>query len=196
MKEKTIGGEAMKRAPAALLIIDMMNPLTFGSGPLLLAGMRRIAGPLSTLRERANSAGLPVIFINDNAGRWHSEKNHIVQRALAGGAQDVAARLLPEPDDYFIIKPKHSGFYATPLQPLLLDLGVRTLILTGVAGNICVLLTASDAYMRDYRLVVPADCCASNVREDNDYALRMMKNVLKADIRPQAAIDMAKWSRI
>ncbi|WP_277752221.1 cysteine hydrolase family protein [Sporolactobacillus shoreae] len=173
----------------ALLIIDMMNPLSFGKGPLLLEGMKKIAQPLAELRLRVKEAGLAVIYVNDNEGRWQSEKEYIVQRALDGPAGGIIRPILPGNGDYFVIKPKHSGFFATPLQALLTELGIRTLILTGVAGNICVLFTANDAYMRDYKLFVPADCCASNVKEDNDFALRMMKNVLKADVREQAAIE-------
>lgn len=177
----------------ALLIIDMMNPLHFSRGPLLLKEMQKIIGPIVSLRGKMRVAGMPVIYVNDNEGRWQSEKDHIVSRSLEGPAGTIIGRLLPEPSDYFIIKPRHSGFFATPLQALLTELNIRTLILAGVAGNICVLFTANDAYMRDYRLIIPADCCASNVKEDNDYALQMMKNVLNADIREQSAID---WDKI
>lgn len=175
----------------ALLIIDMINPLQFQAGPLLLEGMCRITPQIASLKRRARAAGLPVIYINDNEGRWQSEKSHLIQRAQDGAAWNLVQQILPDPEDFFIIKPRHSGFYATPLQALLTELGTRTLILTGVAGNICVLFTANDAYMRGYQLFIPADCCASNVQEDNDFALKMMKNVLKADIRGQAQIDSA-----
>jgi nicotinamidase-related amidase len=60
---------------------------------------------------------------------------------------------------------------------------VDTLIITGIAGNICVLFTANDAYMREYQLWIPKDCIASASKEDNHYALKMMKHVLKASIK-------------
>ena len=98
--------------------------------------------------------------------------------------------LRPEEDDYFVLKPKHSGFFSTTLDILLEYLGVKTLILTGIAANICVLFTANDAYMRDFRLVVPADCVASNTEEENRHALEQMSKVLKADIRPSTELDL------
>ncbi|CAM3221645.1 cysteine hydrolase family protein [Sporolactobacillus spathodeae] len=177
------------RNNCALLIIDMMNTLDFGEGPLLLRQMQPIIEPIRSLSAQMRASGLPIVYVNDNAGKWRSDKDDIIHCALRGPAASCVQALLPQPSDYFIVKPKHSGFFATPLQALLTSLEVRTLILCGVAGNICVLFTANDAYMRDYRLIVPRDCCASNVPEDNHYALRMMENVLQADTREQSELD-------
>ena len=91
---------------------------------------------------------------------------------------------MPDEDDYFVLKPKHSGFYSTSLELLLEHLGARSLILTGIAGNNCVLFTANDAYMRDFKIFVPSDCVVSETQADNDYALEQMAKVLKADTRP------------
>lgn len=103
----------------------------------------------------------------------------------------IAELLAPEEDDYFVLKPKHIGFQFSALDLLLEHLGARTLILTGVAGNFCVLFTAHDAYMRDYRLVVPRDCVASLTVEDDRYALAQMAKVTKADVRASVEIDLA-----
>ena len=86
-----------------------------------------------------------------------------------------------EESDYFVLKPKHSGFYATTLDLLLEYLRVDTLIVTGIAANICVLFTADDAYMRDYNLLVPSDCVAAT-SEDTEHSLCQMKSILKADV--------------
>ncbi|MFT8709839.1 MAG: isochorismatase family cysteine hydrolase [Sporolactobacillus sp.] len=169
---------------SALLIIDMINSLDFTEGALLLKQMETIIEPIQLLSAQMRASRCPVIYVNDNQGRWQSDKQELIARALDGPASDFVRLLLPAPSDYFIIKPKHSGFFATPLQALLTSLNVGTLILCGVAGNICVLFTANDAYMRDYQLIVPEDCCASNVGADNRYALRMMAHVLQADTRP------------
>jgi len=87
-----------------------------------------------------------------------------------------------------VLKPKHSGFFSTTLETLLHYLGSRTLILTGIAGNFCVLFTANDAYMRDYELVIPSDCTASNTAEENRQALALMRKFLKADTRPSTKV--------
>jgi nicotinamidase-related amidase len=89
-----------------------------------------------------------------------------------------------------VFKPKHSGFYATTLDVLPEYLKVDTVIVSGIAANICVLFTTDDAYMRDYRLFVPSDCVASNTAEATEYSLRQMKTILKADIRPSTEIDL------
>jgi nicotinamidase-related amidase len=88
----------------------------------------------------------------------------------------------------------HSGFYSTTLEVLLEYLRVDTLILTGIAANICVLFTANDAYMRDYKLYVPRDCVASNTSKETVGALDQMKRLLKADIRQSGEIDFKRLS--
>src|SRR5207248_4843319 len=84
-------------------------------------------------------------------------------------------------EDYFVLKPKHSGFFSSTLETLLRYLGVRRLIITGIAGNFCVLFTANDAYMRDYELLIPSDCVISDTAKENKEALQLMTRYLKAD---------------
>jgi nicotinamidase-related amidase len=90
------------------------------------------------------------------------------------------------------LKAKHSAFYSTTLDLLLAYLGAKTLILTGVASDICVLFTANDAYMRDYDLFVPRDCVAASDEKSNEATLEYIERVLKADTRPSAEIDLQK----
>lgn len=149
------------------------------------------------LKQRAREAKVPIIYVNDNFGRWRSDFKKIVDRCLHGDVRGrpIAELLVPDEDDYFVLKPKHSGFFSTTLDLLLEYLGVRTLVVAGFAGNNCVLFTANDAYMRDYRLIIPADCIASNTPADNENALQQMQQVLKADIRPSTEIDLAAYNR-
>jgi nicotinamidase-related amidase len=183
-------GSAPDKSDVALLLIDVINDLDFPEGELLLRHALPMARRLAELKRRAKQAGIPVIYANDNFGRWRSDfkvhVNHCLTEKTRG--RPIVELLQPEHDDYFILKPKHSGFYSTSLDTLLAYLETKTLILTGIAANICVLFTANDAYMRDLRLVVPSDCVASNTDEENQYALRQMQNILKADIRPSAEI--------
>jgi nicotinamidase-related amidase len=102
--------------------------------------------------------------------------------------KQVTRLLHPEDDDYFVLKPKHSGFYATPLELLLNVLEARRVIITGVAGNNCVLYTAADAYMRNFDLAVPADCILSIDPDSNRAALDQMSETLKADTSPSRRI--------
>jgi nicotinamidase-related amidase len=156
-----------------------------------------MADRIAALKGRAKQAGMPVIYANDNFGRWQSNFNSQVQHCLRDGVRGrpIVEKLLPDDRDYFVLKPKHSGFFSTTLDLLLRYLQAHTVILTGIAANICVLFTANDAYMRDYRLCVPSDCVASNTREENEMALAQMQKVLKADIRPSVELDFDKLLR-
>ena len=135
--------------------------------------------------------------MNDNYGRWQSDLGKLVAHCLDKNVRGrpMVERLKPEEDDYFVLKPKHSGFFSTTLDVLLSYLQANTIIITGLAGNICVLFTANDAYMRDMNILVPADCTASNDKEDNDYALRQMQKFLKADITPSDQLDLGALKR-
>jgi nicotinamidase-related amidase len=167
--------------PIALLLVDVINDLDFpGSGPLIREA-ERMAERLARLVARAREAGIPVIYVNDNFGRWQSDWRKVVQQARdpRSPGHRVVRRLSPSPDDYFVLKPKHSGFYSTTLDLLLRNLGTRTVILTGIATDICILFTANDAYMRDYEVIVPRDCVAANTRRKTEFALAQIRDVLK-----------------
>ena len=193
----TLHGNAPDKAACALLLIDVINDLEFPAGDQLLRHAVPMAKAIADLKRRAKQAGVPAIYANDNFGRWQSNFHHQVEHCLQDGVrgQPVVELLRPMEDDYFVLKPKHSGFYSTALDVLLEYLQVEKVILTGIAANICVLFTANDAYMRDFHLYVPSDCVASNTIEENDLALEQMENVLKADIRPSAELDLTSLNR-
>jgi nicotinamidase-related amidase len=193
-KNPDLHGNVPDEAAVALVIIDVINDLQFPGGERLLRYALPMAERLAALKRRAKAAGVPVIYANDNFGRWKSDFRRILERCLQRGVRGrpVAERLAPDDDDYFVLKPKHSAFFATTLDMLLRYLGVQTVILTGLTGNSCVLFTASDAYMRDFHLVVPADCVASIEPRDNRRALEHMRTTLHADVRSSRSIDLRR----
>ncbi|HVE79364.1 MAG TPA: isochorismatase family cysteine hydrolase [Gemmatimonadaceae bacterium] len=193
-KNKDLHGNVPDRARAALLIIDVINDMEFDRGAELLKRALPMARRLARLKRRAKEAGIPVIYANDNFGRWRSDFRRLLAHCLRDGVRGrpVAELLGPEPDDYFVLKAKHSGFYHTTLDLLLDYLGTETLILTGVATNICVLFTAGDAFMRDLRLHVPEDCVAASDLGAHRHALAQMREVLHADTTPSARLDLAR----
>jgi len=137
-----------------------------------------------------------VIYVNDNFGRWKSDFRRTVDYCTRHGrGRDIVKLLRPEENDYFVLKPKHSGFFSTTLETLLRYLETETLILTGIAGNFCVLFTANDAYMRDFNLLVPSDCTVSNTRKENDSALALLQRFLKADTRPSSRIVLPRTQK-
>jgi nicotinamidase-related amidase len=190
-------GNAPDKSPVALLLIDVINDLEFPEADQLLRFAGPMAQQIAILKQRARQAGIPVIYVNDNFGRWRSNFQAYVDHCLNENVRGrvLAERLKPDEDDYFVLKPKHSGFFSTTLDILLDYLQVETVILTGIAGNICVLFTANDAYMRDFHLVVPSDCVASNTEQDNQHALDEMRTVLKADTRPSGELDCEALKR-
>jgi len=190
-------GSVPDKSEAALLLIDIINDLEFEGGERLARYALPMAERIAALKERAKRAGIPVIYVNDNFGRWRSDFQVLIDHCVENDTRGrrMVKQLHPDEDDYFVLKPKHSGFFSTTLDTLLEYLQVKTLILTGVAANICVLFTANDAYMRDFRLFIPQDCVASNEEDLNGHALEQMRTVLKADIRPAAEIDLAALQR-
>jgi len=190
-------GSAPDKSEVALLLIDVINDLDFPEANQLLRYARPMAKKLSRLKQRAKEAGVPVIYVNDNFGRWRSDFRRQVQHCLRDGSRghEIVSLLQPDEDDYFVLKPKHSGFFSTTLETLLHYLGSRELILTGIAGNFCVLFTANDAYMRDYDLIIPSDCTVSNTAEENREALALMRKFLKADTRPSTKLRLPRARR-
>jgi nicotinamidase-related amidase len=165
----------------ALLLIDVINDLAFEGSEALVSQAEPMAVRLAALKRRVTKAGVPAIYINDNFGQWRSDFRQTVAHCTARSSpgRRVSQRLRPTVRDYFVLKPKHSGFYDTTLDTLLKALRIRRVILTGVAGNICVLFTANDAYMRDLDIFAPADCIVSNTVQENEQALRQLETVLK-----------------
>lgn len=191
-RNSDLHGSAPDKSEIALLLIDVINDLDFPEANQLLRSARPMARKILRLKDRAKKAGVPVIYVNDNFGRWQSDFRRQVQHCLRGDSRghEIVALLQPEEDDYFVLKPKHSGFFSTTLETLLRYLGSKKLILTGIAGNFCVLFTANDAYMRDYELIIPSDCIASNSSAENREALALMRKFLKADTRPSTKVRL------
>src|SRR6187399_3132130 len=171
-------------AATALFLIDVINDLDFEDSDSLVAQAEPMAVKLAALKRRAAAAGIPCIYVNDNFGKWRSDFRQTVAHCTARSSpgRRVSRRLRPTARDYFVLKPKHSGFYDTTLDTLLESLAIRRVILTGIAGNICVLFTANDAYMRNLKIYAPADCIVSNTAAENDHALRQIATVLKANL--------------
>jgi nicotinamidase-related amidase len=193
-KSPTLHGNAPDKCPVALLLIDVINDLAFEGNEEIVQTAPEMAQRVAVLKNRAKALRIPCVYVNDNFGRWRSDFEKQVEHCLN---DDVPGRplvelLRPEPEDYCILKPKHSGFFSTTLDLLLRHLESQTLILTGIAGDRCVLFTANDAYLRDYKLYVPADCCVSNSRRDNDQALELMKRVLAANTEPAHSLQLEK----
>lgn len=168
----------------ALLLIDCLNDLEFPGGEKVLPWAMKMTPRLLAFRSAARRAGMPVIYANDNYGQWRGNASDVVRHCTRANVRGrpVSAKLKPGRDDYVILKTRHSAFFATPMVPLLEHLGVKRLILAGIATNLCVLFTAHDAYMHHYELLALSDCCAAESDFDHDVALGQLKRFCNAGI--------------
>ena len=175
-----------RRKQSALLLIDFMNPFDYAGAELLAPRAIRAAQNTGRLKARMREARVPVIYANDNFGRWESDFEAVVAncRDRGGASARIAELLAPAAGDRSILKPRHSAFFGTPLEFLLDELGADTLVLTGISADSCIMFTAHDAYLRQYALWVPGDCVASEREVWRRGALAHMERTLKADVRP------------
>ncbi len=190
-RNSDLHGNAPDNAPVVLLLVDVINDFEFAGGGQLLRHALPAAKRIAALKTRCARTGIPAVYINDNFGKWRSDFKKLVSHCLKDDVrgQKIVELLKPQRDDYFVLKPKHSGFYSTTLDLLLQHLGAQTLILTGFTGDICILFTACDAFLRDYRLIIPRDCVVSEDEKENRAALQYMQRVLEADVRPSPDIE-------
>ena len=169
----------------ALLIIDMLNDFVLEGAPLEVPETRKIIPVIKKEISRARAKGISVIYICDAHDKNDKEFSKFgwPAHAVKGtkGAQ-VVDELIPQPNDIIIEKTTYSGFYNSRLDKILKKLGVKNLRLTGCVTHICVMFTASDAVLRDYKVMVVENGVAGLAKEDHDAALRIMKNVLGVDI--------------
>ncbi|HEY4310815.1 MAG TPA: isochorismatase family cysteine hydrolase [Pirellulales bacterium] len=193
----TLYGNVPDKSPVVLLLIDVINDLDFSDSQELLRFALPMAKRLASLKERAKKHECAVIYVNDNFGRWRSDFKSQVQHCLNDDVpgRKLAELLCPAEDDYFVLKPAHSGFYSTTLEILLKHLEAHTLILTGIATNLCVLFTANDAFLRGYHVCVPRDCVAANSERLSRDCLEQMRTSLKAEVHDSGALPWAKWKR-
>src|SRR3954468_21714749 len=127
-------GNVPEKSSVALLLIDVINDMDFeGSEPLVRQAVP-MAHRIAALKKRAKARGVPTVYVNDNFGRWQSDFRSVVRHCLEDGVpgEETARILKPEDDDYFVLNPKHSAFFATTLDTLLSYLGTHTVILAGI----------------------------------------------------------------
>ena len=182
------------RHPVALLLVDVILDFDFPEGDALLAQASGAVPHIELLIERARRAEVPIVYVNDNLGRWRSDFRATVARCCDPSRPSAALvrRLQPRTEDYFILKPKHSGFFLTPLELLLKALGTRTVIICGFAANSCVTSTAHDAHMRDFGVVVPSDTTAANTAQLCADSVRHLGLTLRAITCAASELDFAR----
>jgi nicotinamidase-related amidase len=187
-------GNVPDTSATALLLVDVINDFDFPQNEFLLTQLPILSTRLANLKNNCKRARIPCLYINDNKGKWRSDFPSILKRCLARDSlgRTFVNKLKPATDDYIIFKPKHSAFYATPLELILSHMRVTTVILAGITTNACVLDTAMELHMRDFTLLVPQDCTCALTPDDHRRSLQIIKNSFDAEIAKSAWLRMGK----
>jgi nicotinamidase-related amidase len=193
-KNEDLDGNVPDTCSAALLLVDVLNDLDFPGGKPLVQAAPRLARNIAALKRRCREAKIPAIYVNDNRSRWRSDFSAVVKHCLR---EDVPGRalvqpLIPAADDYIVLKPKHSAFFATPLETLLLYLHTKTIILVGLTTDACILTTACEIHIRDINLFIPPDCVAASTDKQHKIALALMKKSFAAHTTPSRKLNLRK----
>ena len=196
-KNDKLHGNVPDNSPVALILIDVINDLDFPQNASLLKQIPALGENIAGLAKRCRKSGIPVIYVNDNRGKWRSDFSSVIAHCKRPGmpGAHLVEKLAPEAADYVVLKPKHSAFYSTPLDTLLAYLKTKTVILAGLTTAACVLLTAGEIYVRDLGLFVPADCVAALSKADHRRALAIMRTSFQADSTLSKKLDLKKLLR-
>ncbi len=194
MRKRITGRRILEASGTALILLDVVTNFEFEDGDVLLRNTLPVAKKLGALKDRANRGGVPVIYVNDNFGKWQEDFKTMSEHFAGDDAKGnkVVRLLQPGAEDYYVLKPHRSAFYSTTLEILLRELEISKLIVTGVTTDICVLFSANDAYMRGFELFIPSDCVAAVKPTHSKRTLEFMERVLKADTRPSDKISFRK----
>ena len=190
--------KARNRCAVALCLVDVVNHFEFPRGDSLLRQALRAAPNIAELKDHARAVGIPSIYVNDNFGKWRSDAKKVLAYCMRDGAKGLkfVTQLRPDDQDYLILKPKHSGFYQTPLEMLLQYLGASRLILAGLATNSCIMATAYDAAMRNMEVFVPRDCCAAASIREHKESIRLIQAISSVDVTPSKKLKLARIARV
>src|SRR6201992_3959361 len=181
--------------PLALLLIDVLTTFQFPDGDAILDAALKMRDALVRLKARAREVGVPVLYVNDNFGDWRSEKEVLMGRCLEAKGSQFVRPLLPDGEDYFVLKRMHSAFYMTPLQVLLQHLQVDALILTGLTSNSCITVTAHDANMRGFDIYIPSDCSCARNEKEHTQALGQLEAMVGANLMRSTSLKVPNLIR-
>ena len=177
------------RGRAAVLALDLISDFDFPDGPAVRRALERRVADILSLLERARRSRVPVIYCNDNLGSWRSDAPAILAHCLAIGGAGAALiqKLKPQDSDLVVLKPRHSAFFGSPLEAVLDDANIDSLVICGVSAESCVWMTACDARTRGFAMVIPANTVAGASLPALRRTLVSLSQVLGARVPVHAA---------
>jgi nicotinamidase-related amidase len=165
-----------------LVVIDVINDFQHEDGERLLASFKERLAAMTETIARARKDGIPIIYVNDERGRWDSDAPALIRAALESNGTDIVTCLAPHPGDHVLLKHRYSAFDHTPLDLLLEQLDVDRLVMIGAATEGCIVQTAIDAREHDFKTTIVADACAAADPELETVALHYAEQVVGARI--------------
>ena len=195
-EDKDLHGNVPDKSGAVLILVDVINDLDFPDNEYLVRQADGLADRIVVLKKRCAAANIPIVYVNDNRGKWRSDVQEVVSQAQRDGApgRSFARKLAPGAADYVVLKPKHSIFFATPLDLILEHLGVHIVIVAGITTNACILISAGELFVRGFRLVVPSDCVAALTHDLHQKALALMNDSFKTDTTPSDILELTYFT--
>jgi nicotinamidase-related amidase len=178
------------KAPSALVVVDMISPYDFPDADAVAEHAPDAVANIRRLLDRCRDEGVHVIYVNDNYGDWNSSSEELFDAPMRGRHPELVEPLRPREGEAFVIKARHSIFYSTPLEYLLATQGLGRVVLTGQVTEQCILYSALDAYVRNFRLAVVRDAVAHIDDDLAEAALRMMERNMSADIEVTGSADL------
>jgi nicotinamidase-related amidase len=175
----------------ALLVIDMLNSYEHPDADKLAESVTGAVPAIATLLQRAHDEDVFVVFVNDNYGDWNTSAEELAERAQKGRHPELVEPLLPIGDAAFVVKARHSAFYATLLEYILESEGVGRIVMTGQATEQCILYTALDAYVRHFQVTVPREAVAHIHEHLARGALEMMERNMHAEVTSAEQIRLS-----
>jgi nicotinamidase-related amidase len=166
----------------ALIVIDMLNSYEHADADKLTHSVERVLPNIESLIARARDEDVLTIYVNDNFGSWRSNRDELLETALASEYRHLVEPIAPRDDTLFVVKARHSAFYQTPLEYLLSQEDVDRVVLIGQVTEQCVLYSALDAYIRHLDIAVPRDAVAHIHEHLADASLELMELNMDADI--------------
>ena len=173
----------------ALIVIDMLTTYDFEDAEKVVPAVEKTLPQIAGLLERAIGKDVLTVYVNDNYGDWHSNRDALLSRALEGEHRDLVEPIAPNDEALFVVKARHSIFFQTPLEYLLGQEEIERLVLTGQVTEQCILYSALDAYIRHLEVCVPRDAVASIHPHLAEAALELMERNMSAEICPASEVD-------
>jgi len=171
---------------AALLLVDVIHDLEFPGGEQLFGSAKAMAERTADLKRRVRRRGIPAIYLNEEDSRFRPSFSRQLKRCLCEPVRGrpIAQLLRPEEEDFFVLRSQQPAGLMARLDAMLQSFQAGTLIFAGMAASLCLLFTANDTYLSDFRLLVPRDCVAAKTEADRENALEQISYVLDIDTRP------------